>query len=107
MTNEQLLKLTKDVLVANLEVLSKDESLDGCTIQQIAAGLVGGVAATLVAISDEQVSKLEATEMVIKVAETAKYSMRGKPIVRCVPDEYGRKRAQIVGYENDQKEGEK
>lgn len=106
MTIEQLSKLTKDVLVANLEVLSKDESLDGRTIQQIAAGLVGGVAATLVAISDEQVSKLEATDIISKAASAVKSSIRGKQIVGYVPDEYGRMRAQIVGYENDQK-GEK
>lgn len=76
MTNEQLLKLTKDVLVANLEVLSKDESLDGCTLQEIAAGLTSGICSTIVAISDEKVSKLEATELVIDLASRARKSMQ-------------------------------
>lgn len=91
MTNEQLLKLTKDVLVANLEVLSKDESLDGCTLQEIAAGLTSGLCATIVAISDEQVSKLEATDLVINLASRARKSMQREEMKNKMQKKEGKK----------------
>lgn len=76
MTNEQLFKLTHETLVANLGVLAADESLDGSTIQEIAAGLTSGICATIVAISDEKLSKLEATEIILDIAARARKSMQ-------------------------------
>lgn len=78
MTNEQFNALIRASKIANLELLTRDDSMDGCTLSQITGALVAGLALTIPSLCTEKISDLDAIELVIDVANKARTILMDK-----------------------------